>query len=165
MTDITDTTEIDTTVVDNPPAPTYTPFPFLFSLGHKFKLTEPQEIMDEVLRFYTLAPGTWNVNALEPFSLSNTLSYCNTGDEAIIRVRDDLVNELAKYFPQGIVECEVSVQAYGNGWYTLTITPLLMINNTTYQVSKTAVSQSGTLVLLNDNVDINAYISQMTGEV
>ena len=140
-----------------------TPYPFLFSLGHKFKLTEPQEIMDEVVRFYTLAPGTWNQIMVDPFSLSDTLSYCESPDQACGRIENDIMTELIKYFPQGVVQCNVSAQPYGNGIWSLIIVPQVSIGGTTYYVAKTVVSQSGTLVLLNDNVDVNEYISQQKG--
>ena len=133
--------------------PVHTDFPF------KFKLTQPQEIIEEVLRFYTLAPGNWNVNAVDTFSLSSTLSLASNPDDACEAIQRDLMEELAKYFPHGHSVVSSTYVDNGGGNITISILVGVTIQSQTYRVSKSVLSKAGTLVLLNDNVDISQYLT------
>ena len=143
--------------------------PFILSLGHKFLLTEPEELIAEAIQFYTLAPMTFNPHyTLDAISLSDTLSRWNGQDINVLceAVSRDVTNELTRLFPRAKhISASVTYQQVDSIYYSLTISPTVFVYGKSYGLPKTIMAKEGTLVLLNDNVDVMSWLAtQQFGE-
>ena len=145
-----------------------TPLPssFCLSLGHKFVLTDPEEIIAEVIRFYTVAPDPAIPFAHQTgISLSGRIAKSSQIKESILGgIEVDLKYELARVFPQAEgITVNVTSQTIKQVYFIISISPAVILKGISYGVPKTIVSTNGTLVLLNDNVNPLKWVYEQQG--
>ena len=139
------------------------PSSFCLSLGHKFVLTDPEEIIAEVLRFYTVAPSPAIPFAHQTgISLSGRIAKSSQMKESLLGgIEVDLKYELARVFPEAEgITIDVTTQTIKQVYFIISISPSVILKGISYGVPKTIVSTNGTLVLLNDNVNPIKWVYQ-----
>ena len=125
-----------------------------FTLGASLTVTKPKEILKYVLRYYaTSLKSVANVGIRQSISLLDTVSRYGARKEAITGpIQNELTEELLRYFPQDLIEVDVTTAAVDSVRYTVVIGIVVTIQGIPYSIDRTVTINNGILVLDNDTV-------------
>ncbi|MBO7713278.1 MAG: hypothetical protein J6S85_06880 [Methanobrevibacter sp.] len=138
-----------------------------FTLGANMILTNPVDIITEMLRYYVLAPKNYNDELLSPnnvgISLTDTISRYETNKNTLIEVITKELTEAFRdcFLTADSIDVGVTTEDINPYCYTLSISPFLIINGTMYGVSKTLMSYKGNLSFVNDNLSPMEWLEML----
>lgn len=125
------------------------------TLGDKLYLTDPSTALTYLIRTYAIVPG--NVVPILPNNVKS-LSYQaaqhgSNADKLCQVITTDLQQLLQKNFPSCIPDVLVTYDLEEDGWYTVTMSASMQLNNQIYQAdARHTVTSNNTVVLPNDQI-------------